>query len=135
MIDKNKDAKDKAQPSTLAQVIKASEGILRIAGVEGADKVSATVPLESSELTEVPTNTTPDVIINRPTGAHNRSSDWSYEIRYGTQDPTTSRHVLVMGGEIPYARISFADGTPSRPITDTEAQAVVADLTRITLSE
>lgn len=93
--------------------------------------VSATVPIESSALTQVPEGIMPTVSINRPIGDFARRARWAYEITYGMQNASASRHVIVLNGEIPQAEMSFYDGQSDRPLTEPEAQAIVADLSRV----
>ncbi len=70
------------------------------------------------------------ITINKPIGDLARRASWDYEIMYGVDD-NPLYHVLILKGETPSAEVSFYDNRPDRPITDTEAQAVAADLTRV----
>lgn len=134
----NNPTPEQVSPGTLSQLIRSSQAILDQLGIEEPDIVipehtmqKATVAIDSPTLTTATEGALPTVSINRPTGDFAKKSRWSYEITYGMQDPSSSRHILVMNDEIPQAEMSFYDGREDRPLTEAEAQAAVADLGRL----
>ncbi len=128
---------EQVSPKTLSQLIRSSQAILDQLGIEEPSATGdqamqkATVAIDKPTLAEAPDGALPTVSINRPVGDFAKDARWSYEVAYGMQDVSASRHILVMNDEVPQAEMAFYDGRHDRPITETEAQAVVADLSRI----
>jgi len=126
---------EQVTPGTLSQLIRSSQAILDQLGIEEPSvglpehtMQKATVAIDTPTLTTAREGALPTVSINSPTGDFAKKSRWSYEITYGMQDPSSSRHILVMNDEIPQAEMSFYDGREDRSLTEAEAQAAVADL-------
>jgi hypothetical protein len=139
MSEQNTNQNEELNPRTLSQVIRASQAILDMLGNIDEDSVGghdlntqiAIVPIETSELTHVPEGVMPTIRISRPVGDMAKRASWSYAITYGMQDETASRNIRIMNDEIPEAKMAFYDGTTERQLTETEAQAVASDLTRL----
>lgn len=128
---------EQVSPKTLSQLTRLSQAILDQLGIEEPGVIDSqtmqkvTVAIDKPTLTDAPDGVLPTVSINRPVGDFANDARWSYEVTYGMQNASASRHILVMNGEIPQAEMAFYDRRPHRSVTEAEAQAVVADLSRI----